>query len=123
MDGLFHRDIGFPIDARLPVPGLRLRYTAHAMTRSVEEGVPADALPGELPGRFDVIELSIEGGDLRRWLVRFPCLQVDGWDWVLAVTPAGVVVTVWLNHEDDYHRNLDTSKYLAPRLHLPEAED
>jgi hypothetical protein len=48
---------------------------------------------------------------------------VDGWDWVLAVTPAGVVVTVWLNHEDDYHRNLDTSKYLAPRLHLPEAED
>ena len=112
----YHRDLGFPDDVVGPSREERLTYTAHARYAARQDRVPLDSLPEWLPDVFDLIEVEIEGGIERKWVVRFTSeYQPERRrDYVLVVTADYLVKTMWVNHTDDQHGTLDRSKYDRP---------
>lgn len=69
------------------------------------------SLPRTLPGDFQVIEVSMNGRRVTKWVVRFPA-SIE-WDLVMAILPDGTVKTAWPNAKNDLHNTLDKSKYAA----------
>lgn len=103
----YHKDIGLPGNFTRPTP-LLLRYAAHAQDRAREKGI---ILPNRLPGAYDIIEVSMLGRAVTKWVVRFAASVSD--DAVMAILPDGTVKTAWLNAKSDLHGSLDRSKYAA----------
>jgi hypothetical protein len=103
----YHKDIGLPGNFTRPT-ALLLRTGAHAQDRAREKGV---ILPSRLPGAYSIIEVSMLGRTVTKWVVRFAASVSD--DAVMAILPDGTVKTAWLNAKTDLHNTLDRSKYAA----------
>jgi hypothetical protein len=113
---VYHKDVFFPKSLKNLVLGavasLGGHYTPtpHAAERAEQKGV---ALPPVLPKWCEVIEATVERGQLQKFLVRFRV--PDGPDLVMSLTTDGRALTVYPNGRTDRHCTLDRSKY-ATRL-------
>lgn len=92
----YHRDIGFPADAAMPAPGLRLAYSPHAQTKARAEGIRLAELPAVLGMPFEVLQLTTVGRDVAHWRVRMPIRTRPGKVLVAVVARNGFVLTVWV---------------------------
>jgi len=108
---LFHKDIGIPSDLARPKVDMPLRYSQHAKSEALKEGITT--MPFfQLPVAHTVIETEVLQGQVTKWVVRLPL--DDEWDVVLVVQPDGFVRTLWLNAHDDTHRTLKVWMYTRP---------
>lgn len=103
----YHKDIGLPNSFSQP-KGLNLKYAEHATDRAREKGVD---MPRTLPPSYQIIEVTMNGRRVMKWLVRFPVSPE--WDAVMPILPDGTVKTAWLNAKNDLHTTLDKSKFAA----------
>lgn len=109
---LFHKDIGIPPMLRGPLPGMRLKFGPHAQRELSADGLTS--APTAIPPHYTLIEVETIRGITTKWVIRFPCQNVAGYDLVLVVQTDGFVRTAWLNKNDDGHRTLDRRMYTPP---------
>lgn len=106
----FHRDIsGIPAGVSRPLPGMRLRYSRHALEQSDARHLKLDHLPVTLPYTFEVVEAQVWRGEVLKWLVRLPYNDVR--DLCLVLNPTGYVRTLWTNDKMDNHATLQKGRY------------
>lgn len=113
-DGLYHVDIGFPADLKLPRGQLALEYSFHARRAAETDRIsPYCSLPGLLDLSAGIVEVEVKHGKLIKVVTRQPYSeQVDIVLVVMLTT--GRVKTVWFNRTNDKHRTLDRSRYAIP---------
>jgi hypothetical protein len=84
------------------------RLTQHARDRMREKGV---RLPSRIPFfKCQVIEVTIEYGEITKFLVRFP--DDCAGDICVSCTSTGNICTVYKNRPNDRHSTLDTRQYM-----------
>ena len=105
---VYHKDIGLPTNFTKPTPGMKLNYTSHATERIEQKGLRP---PTTLPSLYDIIEVTMIGQRVTKWVLRW---QADAsTDIVLVLLPNGIVKTAWPNMHSDTHTTLNRSKYAA----------
>ena len=114
---LYHKDIGFPDDIRLPQgfnPVMRLSYGSHARREAMEDKYGHIRLPHRIDLRKgQTIEIGVTGKMVTKMVVRFSYDETR--DIVLVIIPkTGFVKTVWFNLKTDQHKTLDHTKYAKP---------
>jgi len=101
----YHKDVGLPASFDRPKVGMKLAYSNHACMRRLSK-------PGRLP-QYELIEVTLRGDQVYRWVVRFPWGQTD---LVLVLNPTGAVITNYINARNDKHVTLRKGKYAEPNM-------
>ena len=112
---LYHKDIGFPADVKLPATKMLLDYSGHALVAAHDDQYGDIKLPEVLDTQAaKLIEIEVnDTGRVVKALYRLP--HDDRYDLVMAVLMARRwVKTVWLNDRNDEHETLDRAKYAVP---------
>lgn len=102
---LYHVDVQWPAGIPVTVSNLPIEPTRHALDRAVTKGIN---LP--LVATGSAFEVEIIGGRVTKLAVRCPYSSTH--DLCLVISREGALITCWLNHKQDTHRTLDTSKYV-----------
>lgn len=110
-DGLYHKDIGFPIPASSFKFGtVGLKYSRHAIEASFNDRYGWINLPDLLNTNTAVlIELEIRAGRIVKLVYRTK--YNNQYDLILAIALGGLVKTVWLNSNEDSHNTLNLNRY------------
>lgn len=110
----YHRDLYFPEQLEAGCRAFLTHFASsyklsnHARDRLFEKGVD---LPRTLPlGRCEIVEATMAGRTLEKFLVRFP-YDIHS-DVVFGLTTGGVVTTVYWNDRGDEHKTLRVSDYV-----------
>jgi len=118
MDGLYHKDIGFPDAVQKSISGAQdrgisfpLSYGSHAREQAFSDRYGKISLPKKLNvAEAEAIEVQVINNKLHKILWRTDHDNEN--DICLAVLMEnGFVKTVWLNEKNDLHATLDHSKY------------
>ena len=114
---LYHCEVGFPADMRLPSGTFQLCYGNHAQREAKKDKVPFWQLPHSLDTRkATVIEVETNA-DGKPHKVVYRVKFYSEHDLILVVIvdrfPA-FVKTLWLNGTTDTHATLNRSKYDRP---------
>lgn len=122
VDGLYHRQIGFPKNWIDLLPrnfspfDVKLKYGSHAREEAFSDRYGSIQLPQSLSfkeGGVKLFELEIKDGVVVKMGVRMHHDELN--DIIVIFQPQdGFVRTVWLNRKDDSHKTLDASKYRKP---------
>lgn len=114
---LYHFELGFPRNIKLPGGTMQLVYSQHALTAAVSDRYSQKKIT--LPTHIDFtkmqfIEIEVLEGALTKVVVR-GSYSAD-YDLVFVIIPyTRLVKTVWLNACRDTHRTLDRGRYVIPR--------
>jgi hypothetical protein len=121
VDGLYHRDVGFPKDWKQRLPHgfnpfiIRLNYGNHARMAAWDDKYGKINYPYRISFKDDlqIFEIEIQRGTVVKMGVR---MSYDkNHDLSIIFNPQdGFVRTVWLNEKNDTHRTLNTSNYRKP---------
>lgn len=123
VDGLYHREIGFPKNWIDLLPrnfspfDVKLKYGSHAREEAFSDRYGSIQLPQYLSlkgGGIELFELEIKDGVVVNVVVKMGVrVNHDALnDIVVIFQPRdGFVRTVWLNRKSDSHKTLDASKY------------
>lgn len=118
-DGVYHKSVAFP-DVLLPSGYITLRYSRHALREAQTDKflnpilLPYINLPSEINlEEMDIEEIYVEGGVVKKVTARTPYNYLYDLTYVIAMDDF-TVVTVWAIKWDDYHENVDYSKYATP---------
>ena len=114
---LYHKDVGFPSDARLPknfTGVVRLNYGSHAREEAMADKYGNLKLPAILDIRkCEIIEIGVVGTMITKMVVRTAYSREL--DLVIVFIPqTGFVKTVWANKTTDKHTSLNKSRYAVP---------
>jgi hypothetical protein len=116
MDGLYHRQLGFP-NVPLPCGTFLLSYTRHAIKAAQTDRYGKVNLPKWVEfGPEDVVEIEVKNAQVSKMLVRIA--YSERFDLCLVMLPGDVwakVLTVWLNHRLDRHDSLNVRRYTVLR--------
>lgn len=114
---LYHKDIGFPINTKLPTGKfLFFGYSHHAVNASKDDRYGEFTLPRPLIIDFkevDIFELGISNDAIVKVGCRMPCNELYDISYVVSMTSKSVI-TLWLNEKGDIHQTLDSSRYQRP---------
>lgn len=117
MNGLYHKDIGFPKVA-LPTGIFHLKeYSNHALRAAKDDRYgEAKTLPKLLNMAVcDLVEIEVEDAEVVKAVVRFPySLDLDLVIVFMPTHPLNKVKTVWFNKKSDKHKTLQHWKYDKP---------
>ena len=117
MDGLFHKDIGFP-NVKLPEGIYEIkRYSQHALRAAQDDRYgEARRLPTTIDmSQVDLVEIEVENNKVIKAVVRTH--YDDKLDLIIVFMPEhyqNLVKTVWFNEKTDQHRTLQHWKYNTP---------
>ena len=118
MDGLYHKDIGFP-NIKLPEGTYELKkYSQHALRAAKDDryGI-AKELPKSIDiAQVDLVEIQVENNSVVKAVVRAD--YNAELDLVIVFMPQAYdnfVKTVWLNEKSDQHKTLQRWKYNVPK--------
>ena len=119
MDGLYHKDIGFPQNVKMPEGTYELRnYSRHALRAAEDDryGVAKD-LPRRINmAQVDLVEIQVERNSVVKAVVRADYdSRLDLVIVFMPQTPDNFVKTVWFNEKCDQHKTLQRWKYDVPR--------
>lgn len=112
---LYHAEIGFPSDIKLPTGVMKLKYSSHAMQQSKSDRYGVINLPESID--FDkayIFEIEVDSSNK---VIKAVCRVEydDDKDLILVIIPdQKMVKTVWFNKKSDAHRTLNASKYAIP---------
>lgn len=137
LDGLYHKDLGFPAQSLDQVLGktfnIAMLAGSHARRALVDDRYLSAAVADgreDMPGRFDatdllprsvtvdrgnLVHLEVVNGRVVQALVRVPATKK--FDIVLALGLDGArtfLRTVWLNRKSDQHKTLNAAAYRTP---------
>lgn len=115
---LYHKEIGFPIDVKLPEGKFGLEWSEHAL-READYDINGKIKPSNaiIIDPYRIFEIQVEQG---KDIVKF-CYRTRynaKCDVVYALIPNGngafTVKTAWLNRRSDKHATLNYEKYDKP---------
>ena len=112
MKGLFHKEIGFPVQLPKFISISNLEYSKHAKLAALTDRYGKINLPENLntaSSNVFELELDLETGAITKIAVRVPYNAL--YDLTLVIRNYSVS-TVWLNDKNDKHTTLDKSKYI-----------
>lgn len=117
MNGLFHKEIGFP-NVELPKGVYHLRrYSNHAIRASKDDRYgKVKTLPRLLNMAVcDLVEIEVTDSEVTKAVVRFPYSpDLDLIIVFMPTHPLNLVKTVWFNKKSDKHKTLQHWKYDKP---------
>jgi hypothetical protein len=115
MDGLYHRQLGFP-NVPLPCGTFLLSYTRHALKEALTDCYSCIQLPPSLQVTPEsIVEIEVKQKTVVKVLVRIE--YSNDFDLCLVLKPHhlwATVLTVWLNKRNDQHSTLNISRYKLP---------
>ena len=117
MNGLYHKDIGFP-SVNLPEGIYELKkYSNHAMRAAKDDRYgEAKKLPSHVDmSQADLVEIEVNNNKVIKAVVRTH--YDDKLDLIIVFMPQthnNFVKTVWFNEKVDQHRTLNRSAYNIP---------
>ena len=116
---LYHSKIYIPVELKIPLGKLYVRYSDHALNEAERERKFRRLKNIFLHKNIyveseNVVEIEVNNNVVIKVLYRIP--YDDNYDLLLAVNfPNGLVKTVWLNSIHDNHESLNKEKYESPR--------
>lgn len=113
---LYHSSIRLPEGFTAPSQRVSIDYGSHARSEAFADRYGKIALPATIPlSMFEVIEVGIEGGRVKKILFRGHIDSTRDLCIVLIPNANGpwFCKTVWVNLRSDLHRTLDRSKYIG----------
>ncbi len=111
-DGLYHRELGLPRNACSPFLGeYAVTLSQHAKESRADRYGRIRIESGDFitVEAADIIEVEYLNGQPVKAVVRLA--YDDSLDVVIAITPARVVKTLWLNQVSDAHKTLNKNLY------------
>lgn len=112
---LYHRDLGFPKNLKLPIgQTFLLSYSYHATEAARQDRYGAISLPKHLViKKEEIVEVEIEKSVAVKLVMRVHFSETL--DLCLAILIQDQKVkTVWLNKKEDVHKTLNKNKYEIP---------
>jgi hypothetical protein len=103
---LYHIDVQWPKHIPTQWNDVPVIYSKHAESRCNEKGI---RLQGRITGK--AFECEYSEGRLTKLALR--CKYSDSHDLCVVISNTGIVITAWLNHKQDNHKTLDTSRYVS----------
>jgi len=118
MNGLYHKDIGFPEaveqalnSAKEKGTRIKLWYGKHAYRAAHSDRYGTINLPKRIAvAEAEAVEVEVVENVLTKVVFRVHYDEIHDLA-VVVMLKDGFVKTVWLNRKDDQHRTLNTSKY------------
>jgi len=118
VDGLYHKEIGFPRNVQLPQGVYQLnKYSRHALMAAQDDRYgEAKRLPTSIDmSQVDLFEIQVENNKVIKAAVRTH--YNDKLDLIVVFMPENnnFVKTVWFNEKTDDHKTLKHWKYDIPK--------
>jgi len=116
MDGLYHKDIGFP-NVQMPEGIYKLNYSNHALRAAKDDRYgEAKQLPAHIDmSQVELIEVEVINNKVNKVVVRKDYDKtLDLVIVFMPQTPSSIVKTIWFNEKSDKHRTLRRDKYNLP---------
>ncbi len=116
MDGLYHKDIGFP-NVKMPEGTYKLNYSRHAQRAAKDDRYgEAKQLPSHINmSQVELIEAEVINNKVNKVVVRKDYNKtLDLVIVFMPQTPDNFVKTVWFNEKIDKHKTLRRDRYNKP---------